>query len=235
MRKLMLIGGGSNGHGTSPYETKEIDEEIVKMTNKANPVFLFIGLASKFSDSYYDIMKNIYQKLGCKTTYLKKKNIINNPDLVEKKISSADIIYMSGGDTTKLVNTLKKYHIDELLFKAVDKGCVLSGISAGAIAISKSGLSDYQITQNISDKYAFTDGLGILNIDISPHANDLKRIEDLKESLKNTNKKVLCLDEGTALKVENNKFTIVKSIPSAKARYMYMDNNTFIEEEYQGN
>ena len=74
----MLIGGGDNGHGTTTYETKEIDEEIVKMTNKNNPTFLFIGLASSFSDSYYDIMKEIYKNLGCKTTYLKKKNTKSN-------------------------------------------------------------------------------------------------------------------------------------------------------------
>ena len=230
--KLMLIGGGSNGHNNHPYEPKEIDEEVVKMTNKENPIFLFIGLASSFSDSYYDVMKHIYKKLGCKTTYLKKSNILNNPDIVRKKIREADIIYMSGGDTTKLVRTLKEYHIDELLLEAADRGCVLSGISAGANAIAKSGLSDYQIINNISENYAFTEGLGILDIDICPHADDLKRQLDLKSSLKNTNKKVLSLENGTALKVLDEEFIIVTSIPSAKARLMYWENDTWVEEEY---
>ena len=230
--KLMLIGGGSNGHNNHPYETKEIDEEVVRMTNKENPVFLFIGLASSFSDSYYDVMKEIYKKLGCKTTYLKKSNILNNPNIVEKKISEADIIYMSGGDTTKLVNALREYHIDELLFKAAERGCVLSGISAGAIAISKSGLSDYQITQNISNNYTFTEGLGILDIDICPHADDLKRQEDLKTSLKDTKVKVLALENGTALRVEDENFKIVRGIPNAKARLMYWENKTWVEEEF---
>ena len=230
--KLMLIGGGSNGHNNHPYETKEIDEEVVRMTNKENPVFLFIGLASSFSDSYYDVMKEIYKKLGCKTTYLKKSNILNNPDIVKRKISEADIIYMSGGDTTKLVNSLKEYHIDELLLKAADRGCVLSGISAGANTIAKSGLSDYQIINNISENYAFTEGLGILDIDICPHADDLKRQKDLKSSLKNTNKKVLSLENGTALKVEDENFTIITSIPNAKARLVYWENDTWAEEKF---
>ena len=230
--KLMLIGGGSNGHNNHPYETKEIDEEVVRMTNKEKPVFLFIGLASSFSDSYYDVMKEIYKKLGCKTTYLKKSNILNNPNIVEKKISEADIIYMSGGDTTKLVNALREYHIDELLFKAAERGCVLSGISAGAIAISKSGLSDYQITQNISNNYTFTEGLGILDIVICPHADDLKRQEDLKTSLKDTKVKVLALENGTALRVEDENFKIVRGIPNAKARLMYWENKTWVEEEF---
>ena len=72
--KLMLIGGGEIGRGTTPYETKEIDEEIVKMTEKEKPKMLFIGLANSFADSYYDYIKKIYKNLGCETMYLKKKN-----------------------------------------------------------------------------------------------------------------------------------------------------------------
>ena len=45
MGKLVAIGGGKNGRiksdGTQdPYETKEIDEEIVRLTGKENPKFL---------------------------------------------------------------------------------------------------------------------------------------------------------------------------------------------------
>ena len=57
--KLMLIGGGETGRGDKVYSTKEIDEEVVKMCGKEKPNFLFIGLASSFSDSYYDTMKLI--------------------------------------------------------------------------------------------------------------------------------------------------------------------------------
>ena len=50
MSKIVLIGGGNIGRGNTPYETKEIDEEIVKMTTKEHPNLLFVGLASSFSD-----------------------------------------------------------------------------------------------------------------------------------------------------------------------------------------
>ena len=227
--KLMLIGGGDNGHGNTSYETKEIDEEIVKMTNKENPIFLFIGLASNFSDSYYDVMKNIYQKLGCETLYLKKKNIVNNPNIAKEKIQKADIIYMSGGDTNKLVTTIKEYHLKQLLLEALNKNCVISGISAGAIAISKSGLSDYLILNNLSDKYAFIDGLIFLNLNICPHSDKKERLTDLKELLKNTNQKVIALDNQTAIKFDNNKYTIIKSNKSAQVKLLYWENNVWQE------
>ena len=230
MKKIVLIGGGHTGRNNTPYETKEIDEEIVKMTNKEKPIFLFIGLASNHSDSKYDNMKVIYKNLGCETMYLKKKNIINNPNIVIDKITKADIIYMCGGDTTKLVNTIKEYKIDELLFEAADRGCVLSGISAGAIALTESGLSDYLILNNVSDKYAFTNGLGLIDLDICPHGDSKERIDDLKSLLKNTNKKVLILDNGSALKIEDDKATIITSIKGATVRLGYWDNDNWKED-----
>ena len=68
---IIAIGGGENGRilddGTrTKYETEKIDEEIVKITNKKNPRFLFICHAMSFSEevqeNYYKTMKNIYEK-----------------------------------------------------------------------------------------------------------------------------------------------------------------------------
>ena len=92
MKKLMLIGGGDTGRGNTSYNTKEIDEEIVKMTEKENPNFLFIGLASSHSDSYYDTMKKIFRDLGCTPVYLKKSNLVNNPDIVKQKINDEMVV-----------------------------------------------------------------------------------------------------------------------------------------------
>lgn len=226
MRKLVLIGGGEL------YETKEIDEEIVKMTNKDKPIFLFIGLASDYADSKYDAIKVIYRGLGCETMYLKKKNIINNPHIVEEKIAKADIIYMGGGDTVKLVDTIKDYQIDKLLLEASNRGCVIAGISAGAIAIARAGLSDYLILKSEDSKYAFVSGLSLTNLDICPHGNNSKRIEDLQLLIKNTKKKVLILDDGVAVKVEGNNLSIIKSIKTARGRFAYYKNDTYCEEEF---
>ncbi len=47
-RKIVAIGGGENGRlrsdGTKePYETELIDKEIVRLTGKKYPNFLFLG------------------------------------------------------------------------------------------------------------------------------------------------------------------------------------------------
>ena len=210
MAKYVLIGGGEIGRGNTPYETKEIDEEIVRLTNKAHPNFLFIGLASSHSDSYYDQIKKIYKELNCETVYLKKSNIINNPNIVENKINSADIIYIGGGDTIKLLNTIKEYHIDKLLNNVKEKDIVIAGISAGAILLSKEGYSDSYILRGEKDKYEFIKGLNFVDIIISPHYEiESVKTKELLEDI--GNRKVYCISNCAALKIIDNKIEIIKS------------------------
>ena len=57
VNKRELLRGLINVRPAEP-----LDEEIIKMTNKENPNFLFIGLASSYSDSYYDTIKKIYKE-----------------------------------------------------------------------------------------------------------------------------------------------------------------------------
>ena len=69
MKKIVAIGGGENGRfledgSQTMYETEIMDEEIIKLTNKKNPNYLFLAHAMCFSDkiqdSYYETMKKIY-------------------------------------------------------------------------------------------------------------------------------------------------------------------------------
>ena len=213
--KLVLIGGGDIGKKGS-YETFEIDQEVVKMTQKENPVFLFIGLASSYADSYYDQIKKHYQDLGCKTVYLKKNNLIHNPDLVKQKFLEADILYIGGGDTIKLLEKVEEYHLKPLFDQALKDDKVLVGISAGAILLSKEGYSDSYILRGESERYQFISGLGFFDQSIVPHYHsDQNKIEQLKEDLKGTHKICYGLENGSAFIVNDKKKTIVSSLKDA--------------------
>ena len=53
-KKIVAIGGGENGRiledgSRTLYETQLMDEEIIKLSNKKNPNFLFIDHAMCFS------------------------------------------------------------------------------------------------------------------------------------------------------------------------------------------
>ena len=81
MGKLVCIGGGEiprNKNGIIlPYETEEIDKEIVKLSEKVNPKLLFIGTASSNSEEYFNVIKKIFSDLGC---------IVSNLDIVNTKM-----------------------------------------------------------------------------------------------------------------------------------------------------
>lgn len=231
--KLMLIGGGEVGRNGRMYETKEIDEEIVKMSGVSNPKVLFIGLASSFADSYYDYIKNIFKDLGCTPVYLKKKNVTKNPDIVKNKIEDADIIYIGGGDTIKLMDTVKEYGIDALLKDAANRGCVIAGISAGAILMAQKGFSDSYILRGESNDYSFIDGLGFIDLCICPHYHsDEKKISDLKNVLRECKDVVYGLENCTALKIVDDNLTVVRSKNDANV-YKCSYNKEFIEEIYK--
>ena len=230
MKKVMLIGGGNIGRGDTSYETKEIDEEVVKMTGKDNPNFLFIGLASSFSDSYYDMVKVIYKDLGCTPVYLKKKNILNNPDIVKNKIESADIIYVGGGDTIKLMDNLKEYNILPLIEEAYNKGTVIAGVSAGAIMMCNEGYSDSYKLRGESDSFDFVEGAHFIDISFCPHyENDSDRKHDLIEDLAKENKLVYALPNNTALKIIDDNYEVIKS-DKEKSAYLVTLEDSMLKE-----
>ena len=125
MRKLVCIGGGEMPRYKEgkllPYETKEIDEEIVRLSNKTNPKFLFISIASSHPEEYYEGIKKVYENLGCIVSHL---NISKSPKEIENGILSTDIIYIGGGNTKHLVEVLKEKAIDKMLIKAYERGIV---------------------------------------------------------------------------------------------------------------
>ena len=227
MAKYVLIGGGEVGRNNTLYENKNIDDNVVKLTKKTNPNFLFVGLASSFSDSYYDTMKKIYGNLGCNCQYLKKKNIINNPNIVKDKINAADIIYFCGGNTIKLIEDLNNYEITSLLKEKAKTNVIFVGSSAGAIMLCAGGLSDSRKLQGECDDYELIPGLNFVDLFICPHYN--LRHNELKRFLKNNPKKIYGLENNTALVIE--KITYLKSIDTASIYYCYFEDEKYIEEK----
>ena len=87
-KKIVAIGGGENGRvksdGTqAPYETGPMDQEIIKLTGKEHPNFLFLAHSQLQSldaqDFYFQTMKNIYGgKYNCECKMLRSDKINNN-------------------------------------------------------------------------------------------------------------------------------------------------------------
>lgn len=228
MRKLIAVGGGDDAPGDFPKKGVFIfDKEIVKLSGKKNPRFLFIGTATKDWQGYADVIKSYFGKrLGCEIDVLRVVSEKTSAKVIKDKISHADIIYVGGGNTLYLIKKWKSLGIDKLLFQAYKKGTVMAGLSAGAICWFRYGTSDSRMLTDPNFKeYIRVSGLGWFNLTLSPHhQKEKKRKASLIKQINKHGGVGLALDDWAAIEVLDDKFRIIATKKFAKAHKVYKQN-----------
>lgn len=223
MGKLVCIGGGEiprvKNEIQLPYETREIDEEIVRLSDKQNPRLLFIGTASTNSYGYFLVIKNIFEELGCIVSNLDLLNNTIDMKEVEKQILDTDIIYVGGGNTRFMLDKWREFGVDKLLLKAYEKGIVCSGLSAGSYCWFKYN-------------YDLIEGLGIINAINCVHYD--QKDDEAKNKFYNVVKDKglvgIALDNCVALEIIDDNMKIIKSNKEKNAYKIRYFNNKIIEE-----
>ncbi len=235
MGKFVLIGGGECGRPGTVYETEVIDKEIISLTGKSKPNYLLIALASLKPELYYYVMRNVYEDIHeCYTDQILMSDL-EDYEILKKKIEWADIIYVGGGDTLKLMKSMRKYKMDQLLKEAYDNGKVLCGVSAGAICWCDYGNSDSRKITSDSENMIRVKGLGFLPVLLCPHYDvESYRKPSLKEMMKRTYKMpAIALDNGAALEVVDGEFRIITCFDWSTATKCYWKKSDYIEEKFQ--
>lgn len=234
MKKIVAIGGGENGRPGYPYETAEIDKEIVKLSGVEKAKLLFIGTASKDHPGYFECIKQIFEKiLNCEVDVLKTIDETPSFEETKTKILSSDIIYVGGGNTRFMLKKWKELGIDSLLEAAYNNGTVLSGLSAGSACWFKYCSSDSDIMDGISDEYILLECLGLIDALHCPHYD---AEEGRRESLKKLMLKIeeplvaIAIDNCAAIKIVDEKYKIISSKDSAHAYRCYWHKDKYYEE-----
>ncbi len=235
MGKIVAIGGGESGYCGTPYETGVFDKRIVELTEKSKPNFLFIGFANRNPDSYFEAMGGAFRdRYGCQTDHLTTADI-KNYELAEMKIKNADIIYVGGGNTYKLMTLFRMFGIDKMLVRAYDEGKVMCGVSAGAICWCSYGNSNSRVLSSGASQLIRVSGLGFLNIMFCPHyGTEKKREESLKNMMKRTYKIPAFALDKAALEFVDGKVRVLRLDESAIAKKLYWKNGRYIEEDILG-
>ncbi|MCL1996466.1 MAG: peptidase E [Defluviitaleaceae bacterium] len=208
-KTIVAIGGGE----LRCNETFAIDEYIVKSTKKSTPKVLFIPTASGDSEGYIETVKHIYgDELGCLVTSL--KIITETPSDAEicEMILSADIIYVGGGNTDKMMEAWKSRGVDDYLRKAYNNGIILTGLSAGSICWFEHGHSDSFLDE--TGQYCVVDGLGMIYGLHCPHYNERLGFD---EFMKTQNKPAVAIEDNCAVVFQDDYYKVVKSNNSANA------------------
>lgn len=236
MKKIVAIGGGEIGRPGYSIETSKIDKEILKLSGKKRPKFLFIPTASSDADGYVKVVNNYFGgKLGCAIDILYLVNKKTSYQEIKNKILNSDIIYVGGGNTFKMLKLWRRLGVDKILAIAYKKGIVLSGVSAGAICWFKYGHSDSRKFNNRNAAYIKVRGLDFVDALVCPHYNVEK---DRKKSLKDIMKKEktfgIALDNCAALEIIDDKYRVITSKPGANAYKVYWQEGKYYEERIKG-
>jgi dipeptidase E len=220
---IVAIGGGE----IRQLKTLAIDKEIVSLAGKKYPRLLFIPTASSDSENYVQAIEKVYgNKLGCKVDNLLLLREKPSKKEIEEKILSADIIYVGGGNTLKMMKLWRRLGVDKLLKSAYSNGTVLCGISAGAICWFEYGNSDSMSFYNPDNwDYIRVKGIGLLKGLMCPHFDGKTRGIKRKKSFSQMIEKIgglgLAIDNHGAIIFRNDTFRVINSKKDSKAYKLF--------------
>lgn len=203
--KLLLTSGGL----TSESIIAALKDLIQKPFNELNLAFIPTAANVERGDKSWlvDDMYN-FKKLGFSSFD------ITDISAVPKSIwlpsfKRADVLVFGGGNVNYLLNWIKKSGLQEALPKLLETK-VYIGISAGSRVVGRGFLLSHVVAEafNKADK-----GLEIVDFSIVPHINSKhfpeRTFKRVKEESKKISYPIYAIDDNTAVKVVDNKISVV--------------------------
>ncbi len=140
-------------------------KEIIKLTGKERPKICFLPTASGDSESkiitWYESVNELSIEPYVQRVWI---NSYDQKESFEDVLLSMDAIVVGGGNTLNMIAIWKAQGIDIALKKALEKGIILAGGSAGSLCWFENGTTDSR-PKELSE----VNGLGFLPYSHSPH------------------------------------------------------------------
>lgn len=191
MKNIILTSCGIRNE-----EFKNKFYEIISKEELSNKRLLYITTAiDGETDNDTDWVEEEYKTiidLG-----IKEENITEYKIGDDLNIDDYDIIYMMGGNTIYLLHMINKYNFKEVIEKALNKGIIYIGSSAGSQVMGTTIEYAVKFNDNNVGMTDFT-ALNIVDSVIVPHANK-KNEEYINEVKEKTNNKVIFLYDGDGI------------------------------------
>lgn len=198
MPKYYLLGG----ENTHRRDAEEVNQRAFNDSGKAPRVLVFSWARASFDRAYpkSKLLFDYFKCLGAST--------VNTVDYsctfedVKEKIFASDLVYLTGGVPTVLVERLKKSGIRILLR---DFEGVIVGRSAGALALCEKCV----ITCRSTSEVKIIDGLDLVDITLKAHYR-LDRDKELIELSKEQD--IFAVPKGSALICDNGNFSFINTV-----------------------
>lgn len=237
--RIIAIGGGRlRATGKQKPQTTAIDEAVISATGKRRPRTLFIPTASLDDPEYCEAFKRHYgQRLGCQIETLLLYREAPTRKTIRESILHADLIYVGGGNTLRMMMLWRRLGIDRYLNQARKQNTVLAGLSAGALCWFRYGNSD---SRKFSDPDNNTlirvSGLDFVRAACCPHYDvESRRRPALKAMMKKTPGIAVALDNCAAIEIDTDRFRIITSKRRAAAYRVCWSAGKYYQEKLGAN
>ncbi len=232
MSRIVAIGGGGMVEG----ENLPIDERIVELTGMDRPRTLFVGTASGDDpEKVAEFHRHYGELLGCHTDSLTLLRDRPSADAIARKFAWADLIYVGGGNSLRMLKLWRRLGIDRLFQTARARGCVLAGLSAGGLCWFRYGYSASRRYNNPDDfPYIRVRALGWFNAAFCAHAVVEERLEPFREFMRGQSCVGLALDDHCAIEIVDDRWRILRSREDAHAERIWQRRGELCNEVLTG-
>jgi len=198
MPKYYLLGG----ENTHKRDAEKINQKAFNDAGEDPKILVFSWAKASFDNTYAKskIIFDYFRSLGAST--IKTVSYSSTNSEIQEKIALSDLIYLTGGVPSMLIERLKKLGVDSLLrsFEGV-----IVGRSAGALAVCRRCVITYRSTSKVK----IIDGLGLVDVTLKAHYRlgwDMELLELSKTE------DIYAVPKGSALVYDNSSLTAINNV-----------------------
>ncbi len=232
MATIVGIGGGL----MAELENLPIDRAIVDLTGRQRPRALFVPTASGDSPERWQVFQDVYgARIGCQTDVLWLLDRRPSRDELEAAVLSADVVYVGGGNTLKMMRRWRLLGVDDVLREAHRRGVVLAGQSAGMLCWFAWGHSDSQYYYSPDDwDYLRVRGMGLVDAIGCPHFNSetagVPRADSFKRMVAKHPEPAIAVDNHCAIEFTNGGYRLHTARDGVGAYQLYKRRDGLVVE-----
>lgn len=204
--KLVLYSGGDD------KDNLTLDQALFEMVQKKNPVMTFIPSSSYLSEVEFREFVRHYSKYKV-TRFIHFPVDVPFDQTMFKEVMKSDIIHLAGGNTFYFLKYLRQSKMLPHLKAFVERGGILTGLSAGAIMmtsdITMAAEPEFDRDEN-SVHLQNLKAMNLVDFYFFPHFRQSSRYDSaFKVISKNTDKMIYAAPDGSGIVIYENRITFV--------------------------
>lgn len=204
--KLVLYSGGDD------KDNRHLDKAFIELLGKKNPVVTFIPSSSYLSEQEFKVFVKHYSRYKI-SRFIHFPVDVPFDRILFQEVMRSDAIHMGGGNTFYFLNSLRKAKLLKELRTYVQKGGVLTGLSAGAILMTENidmaAYPDFDRDENTVNLKNLS-ALGLVDFAFFPHFKNSARYDTVFKRYSRLKQKVIyACPDGSGIVVNGEELRFV--------------------------